>query len=53
MLELAESKLSNRVLLEDAFRQHPDFDGFAKDFSDAGFNFLMKGVKEVVLELDL
>lgn len=38
-LELKKSKLCNGVLLEEAFRKHPDFDGFAKDFSDAGFRF--------------
>lgn len=52
-LKLERSKLSNGVLLEETFRKHPDFDGFAKDFSDADFRFLMKGVRVVALELDL
>ncbi|XP_022155137.1 uncharacterized protein LOC111022278 [Momordica charantia] len=44
-IELKDTKerLTNGVLLEEAFKQHPDFDGFANDFSDAGFKFLMKG----------
>lgn len=52
-LELERSKLSNGVLLEETFRQHPDFDYFAKDLSDVGFRFLMKSIKEVVREFDL
>lgn len=46
-------KLSNGVLLEEAFCRHPDFDRLPKDFSDVDFRFLMKGVKETAPEIDL
>ncbi|XP_022150343.1 uncharacterized protein LOC111018538 [Momordica charantia] len=52
-LETAKERLSNGVLLEEAFRQHPDFDGFAKDFSDAGFKFLMKGIASDMPDLQI
>lgn len=52
-LEQHNAKLSNGMLVEEVVRGHPDFDGFAKDFSDAGFKFLMKGIMEVVLDFDL
>lgn len=52
-LELEKSKLSNNMLLDEAFRQHSDFDGFNKDFSDTGFKFLMRGIKETAPEFDL
>ncbi|XP_022133633.1 BAHD acyltransferase At3g29680-like [Momordica charantia] len=41
-LEMVKERLSNGALLEESFRQHPDFDGFAKDFSDAGCNLFIK-----------
>lgn len=52
-VEHYKSKLSNGVFLKEACQLHPDFDGFAKDFSDVGFKFLMKGIKEVAPEFDL
>lgn len=52
-LEFEKSRLENEVLLEEAFRKHLDFDGFVKDFSDAGFRFLMKGVEDIASEFDL
>lgn len=49
-LELDKSKLSNGMLLEEACRLHLDFDDFAKDFSDAGFKFLRREIKETAPE---
>ncbi|XP_022152119.1 uncharacterized protein LOC111019909 [Momordica charantia] len=50
-----KERLTNGSLLEESFRQHLDFDGFAKDFSDAGFKFLMKGIAADMphLQIDL
>lgn len=52
-MEHHKSKLTNGVFLEEVFRLHPNFDGLAKDFSDAVFKFFMKGIKEVAPEFDL
>ncbi|XP_022158590.1 uncharacterized protein LOC111025046 [Momordica charantia] len=54
-LKVEKERIANGVLLEEALRQHPDFDGFAKDFSDAGFKFLMKGIAADMphLQIDL
>ncbi|XP_022150867.1 uncharacterized protein LOC111018913 [Momordica charantia] len=52
-VELHKAKLSNGVLLEEAFQAHLDFDVFVNDFSDVDFKFLMKGIMEVALDLDL
>ncbi|XP_022147182.1 uncharacterized protein LOC111016193 [Momordica charantia] len=50
-----KERLTDGALLEESFRQHPNFDGFAKDFSDAGFKFLMKGIAADMphLQIDL
>lgn len=52
-VEKREVQLNNGVFLEEAFRAHPDFDGFVKDFSNVGFKFLMDGLKDVAPDLDL
>ena len=50
---MVNERLSNGALLEESFRQHPEFDGFAKDFSDAGFKFLMKGIASDMPDLQI
>lgn len=48
-----KAELQNGEFLENTFRCHPHFDGFAKDFSYMGFKFLLIGVKDVAPKLDL
>lgn len=52
-IEKWEARFQNSSFLEETFRKHPYFNGFAKGFSDAGFEFLMNGVAAVAPEVDL
>lgn len=52
-VERWEVRFQNSAFLEETFYKHPDFDGFAKDFSDMVFKFLMRGVAEVAPNVDL
>lgn len=52
-VERWKTRFQNNAFLEETFQKHHDFDGFAKDFTDAGFKFLMMGVATMAPEVDL